>query len=122
MRPVRTALLRGLLAALVLAPQTARAQQPAPCADLQAKVDSLQATLRRLQTQISQLQESLAQASAQPSAAVKPSPVVQGPASPTTTTAAPRTTASRCVAITKKGTRCSRKASAGSTYCWQHQK
>lgn len=28
----------------------------------------------------------------------------------------------RCCAITKKGTRCKRKASAGSKYCWQHQK
>ena len=28
----------------------------------------------------------------------------------------------RCAAITKKGTRCSRKAAAGSIYCWQHSK
>jgi len=28
----------------------------------------------------------------------------------------------RCQAITKKGTRCTRKAKAGSVYCWQHQK
>ncbi len=28
--------------------------------------------------------------------------------------------AGRCQAITKKGTRCSRKAKAGSKYCWQH--
>lgn len=28
----------------------------------------------------------------------------------------------RCEAITKKGTRCTRKAQAGSRYCWQHQR
>jgi micrococcal nuclease len=31
-------------------------------------------------------------------------------------------TAGRCHAITKKGSQCSRKASAGSRYCWQHQR
>jgi hypothetical protein len=28
----------------------------------------------------------------------------------------------QCIAITKKGTRCSRKAQPGSDYCWQHSK
>lgn len=28
----------------------------------------------------------------------------------------------QCAAITKAGTRCSRKADAGSVYCWQHKK
>ncbi len=28
----------------------------------------------------------------------------------------------QCEAVTKKGTRCKRKASSGSIYCWQHQK
>lgn len=28
----------------------------------------------------------------------------------------------QCQAITKKGTRCSRKAQSGSAYCWQHQR
>lgn len=28
----------------------------------------------------------------------------------------------RCQAITKKGTRCKRKAMPGSIYCWQHQR
>ena len=28
----------------------------------------------------------------------------------------------RCQAITKKGTRCKRRAKDGSRYCWQHQK
>lgn len=28
----------------------------------------------------------------------------------------------QCLAITKKGTRCKRKAQSGSDYCWQHQK
>jgi hypothetical protein len=29
-------------------------------------------------------------------------------------------TSGRCQATTKKGTQCSRKAKAGSSYCWQH--
>src|SRR5262249_35616404 len=98
------------------------AQQPAPCADLQAKVDSLQATLRRLQSQISQLEESLARVNSQPSAAVGPSSDVQAPLSSPAKPATPRSNAPRCPAITKKGTQCSRRASPGSTYCWQHQK
>jgi methylphosphotriester-DNA--protein-cysteine methyltransferase len=28
----------------------------------------------------------------------------------------------RCEAITKKGTRCTRRAQPGSRYCWQHQR
>jgi len=31
-------------------------------------------------------------------------------------------TSQQCEAITKKGTRCKRKAQTGSKYCWQHQK
>lgn len=31
-------------------------------------------------------------------------------------------TGGQCAARTKKGTRCSRQASAGSIYCWQHKK
>ncbi len=31
-------------------------------------------------------------------------------------------TAGRCHATTQKGTQCSRKAQAGSSYCWQHQR
>ena len=31
-------------------------------------------------------------------------------------------TSNQCEAITKKGTRCTRKAKEGSWYCWQHQK
>lgn len=53
------------------------------------------------------------------------------PASPKETTTAPagpqikrqpaaKQTSSQCTAITKKGTRCKRKAKLGSDYCWQH--
>lgn len=31
------------------------------------------------------------------------------------------TSSGRCIAITQKGTRCKRKASKGSSYCWQHK-
>ena len=33
-----------------------------------------------------------------------------------------RSLGGQCAARTKKGTRCSRRASAGSIYCWQHNK
>ena len=33
-----------------------------------------------------------------------------------------RSTGGQCAARTKKGTRCTRRASAGSIYCWQHNK
>jgi micrococcal nuclease len=48
-----------------------------------------------------------------------PPATVQAERPPTPTQPA---TAGQCQAITKKGTQCSRKAQAGSTYCWQHQR
>ena len=45
-------------------------------------------------------------------------PAVERPSTPTAAAPAPRST--RCQAITKKGTQCSRNAQAGSSYCWQH--
>ena len=45
-------------------------------------------------------------------------------ASPAAPPSAPTQPASdgRCQATTKKGTQCSRRAQAGSSYCWQHQR
>jgi hypothetical protein len=56
----------------------------------------------------------------QPAAAGQPevAPAVERPATPAAAAPAPRST--RCQAITKKGTQCSRTAQAGSSYCWQH--
>lgn len=128
MRPVRGAFFLLCFTAIMLAPAEAWGQQPAPCADLQAKVDSLQATLRRLQTQISQLEELLGtfQAATQPPArSASPAPAEAAaspaPAAPRSTPG-PRTSSQRCAAITQKGTQCSRRASIGSSYCWQHQR
>ena len=39
-----------------------------------------------------------------------------------TSSSSSRSTGGQCAARTKKGTRCSRQASAGSIYCWQHNK
>ena len=46
-----------------------------------------------------------------------PAPV-EAAATPAAAAPAPRST--RCQAITKKGTQCSRNAQAGGSYCWQH--
>ena len=40
----------------------------------------------------------------------------------TSTKSSKNSSGGQCAAITKKGTRCSRKAAAGSIYCWQHNK
>lgn len=48
-----------------------------------------------------------------------PAGIVSAPASPAP--ARPATASRLCAAITKKGTRCSRTAAAGSAYCWQHK-
>lgn len=40
---------------------------------------------------------------------------------PSTSKPAATTSSSQCRATTKAGSRCSRKASSGSSYCWQHQ-
>ena len=45
--------------------------------------------------------------------------VVQATPQPTPT---PPADSGQCQAITKKGTQCSRRAQAGSSYCWQHQR
>lgn len=39
---------------------------------------------------------------------------------PAAAASAPAQTSGHCQAITKKGTQCSRRAQAGSVYCWQH--
>ena len=39
-----------------------------------------------------------------------------------TSSSSSRSTGGQCAARTKKGTRCTRRASAGSIYCWQHNK
>ena len=55
-----------------------------------------------------------------PAAAASPTaPADERPAPPASAEPAPRST--RCQATTKKGTQCSRRAQAGSSYCWwQH--
>ena len=54
-----------------------------------------------------------------PTAAASPAaPVDQRQAPAASAEPAPRST--RCQATTKKGTQCSRRAQAGSSYCWQH--
>ncbi len=40
--------------------------------------------------------------------------------SPRALAAPPAPASSQCAATTKKGTRCSRRPNAGSSYCWQH--
>ena len=37
------------------------------------------------------------------------------------TSSSRKTSGGQCAAITKRGTRCSRRAASGSVYCWQHQ-
>lgn len=51
-----------------------------------------------------------------PGAKAAPLPAKAAPAP------APRAVSRQCAATTQKGTRCSRTASAGSNYCWQHGK
>jgi hypothetical protein len=53
-----------------------------------------------------------------PNAAPQTAPVEPRPSPPSAAEPAPRST--RCQATTKKGTQCSRRAQAGSSYCWQH--
>jgi hypothetical protein len=48
-------------------------------------------------------------------------PPVSAPAYSAPAASTPRAASSgQCAATTKKGTRCSRNAAAGSSYCWQH--
>jgi hypothetical protein len=56
-------------------------------------------------------------ASAAPPSSRQRTEVAPAPSRPSTSGGS-----SQCQAITKKGTRCSRQAKAGSSYCWQHQR
>ncbi|MBI3693797.1 MAG: hypothetical protein HY238_03010 [Acidobacteria bacterium] len=96
-----------LLAAVVMA----SAQQPQECADLQAKVVSLEATLRRLKTEISRLEELLEKLHPASDPAAEPAPAAKSS----------RPESQRCAAVTRRRKQCSRNATAGSNYCWQHQ-
>jgi hypothetical protein len=58
-----------------------------------------------------------------PTTTAAPPPVAAGTAGATSSGAGPRlvdTERQQCAATTKKGTRCSRMAQAGRSYCWQH--
>jgi micrococcal nuclease len=52
--------------------------------------------------------------------AAEKAPAVVQAVPPSTST--PPASPGRCQAITKKGSQCSRRAQAGSSYCWQHQR
>jgi hypothetical protein len=47
-------------------------------------------------------------------------PAPSGTSAPSVTKRKVSSSSGRCAATTKKGTRCKRKAKAGSSYCWQH--
>lgn len=64
-----------------------------------------------------------ASATASGAAALPFSGLTSTPRSSATPETATRSTArQQCAATTKKGTRCSRLAQPGSSYCWQHQR
>lgn len=54
------------------------------------------------------------------SAAAAATPPATTPSTRSSAPPAPPTASRQCAATTKKGTRCSRTAKAGSAYCWQH--
>jgi hypothetical protein len=57
-----------------------------------------------------------------PAAAVADRMKAAAPAiAPAPATGEGKSASRQCAAITKKGTRCKRKAEAGSIYCWQHR-
>ncbi len=86
-------------------------------AALTAAVASLQQALRDAEAQMTRVREAMEQVAPGPA----PGPVVVPSAAPKPppSAAAP---ARQCAAETKKGARCTRRASAGSDYCWQHQR
>jgi hypothetical protein len=104
-------------------------------AAVQRKLDAVIAAMQYLQSQVSEL-KALVEASAAP-VSIAPAATVpteaSTPASQSIQMLGVQTTRSgqavaapdtrvRCQAITKKGTQCSRMASPGSRYCWQHQR
>jgi len=85
--------------------------------DVLRKIQSLKRSLSDVQRQLQEL-EATVQGGVAATTASRPTEVPaasSGPSSPSDTAR------QQCAAITKKGTRCSRKASQGSAYCWQHQ-
>lgn len=76
----------------------------------------------------SQIPMSVADAAARygPCSVCRPPPLASAPAlslapsTPAPRAAAPASSSAQCAATTKKGTRRSRRAQAGRTYCWQH--
>ena len=103
----------GLTAGLLLLATTAQAE------DLAAGLRKCAAVSDSLQRLVC-YDKLAADATAGGISATAPQPVTSG-FSPTPTPK-PRTeaTTGRCMATTKKGTQCSRRAKAGSNYCWQH--
>jgi hypothetical protein len=122
MRSLSRVLLAFLLAAVACAAQPATNQQ------LRQALVAMKAKVAELQAQIDQMERLLGSTAvsspgvALPSTAsglagVAPSASPARSSSPTGVRGAVR---QQCAATTKKGTRCSRTASPGSAYCWQH--
>lgn len=92
---------------------------------MKTEVDSLHIAVRDIQAVVADLQDALRASSGLPTPATGTAGETTGNA-PSHAKARqgfddPSTSAQQCAAITKKGTRCSRRAQPGSLYCWQHQ-
>jgi TolA-binding protein len=79
--------------------------------ELQKEISYLHGKIDELNTSIQNLNSNLSNSQTQP----KIAPTQNNSASDNSQESG------QCQAITKKGTQCSRKAQAGSKFCWQHQ-
>jgi hypothetical protein len=126
--PLTAATQRGLQACSVCQPIT-KPPKPATPDEIREVISSLRAATEQLQVRLMELAALLDTMNPQPEGVkesratatqqVPRAPEVSRP--PVQAERAVPITRTRCLATTKKGTQCSRTASAGSNYCWQHQ-
>ena len=100
--------------------------------DLQLEVSILKSDISFMKGKLDVLEKLISKTAVAPSGVQ--SPPMQGqpqppsksteqkvvPATPPASQPSVKPTSTRCQAITKKGTQCSRAAKPGSNYCWQH--
>ena len=86
--------------------------------ELAKSIQALETSLKETQGRLEQIRQAIAGLAPAP---VPVAVLAPPPAAPIPALSAPAARP-QCAAITEKGARCSRRAAAGSRYCWQHRR
>ncbi|MBI1357827.1 MAG: hypothetical protein GC160_26115 [Acidobacteria bacterium] len=116
---VRRGLAVVALASLLCGSAACQDSEQVSNAELMRAVQELRVEVASLGAKVSRLEEELRQARTAPPTASVAAPAARPPGF---AAAAAGSAEGQCTALTKKGSRCTRKAESGGKYCWQHKR